>query len=287
MTGPATRPRSGSRTSSPCSPPACAGSANSCRRPSPRSPTRIFRYTEKLPGLGNNWGPRVSLAIGDARRPLAGAAPGLRHVLRPHRERHHRDRAHPDRLAQRRSELLHAALRTIASTARAARRRFPTFLPAQPASVVKPGAVEFAPNFRNPEVHQAVAAIEEPLPGHVELTASAMLSLGRRLPVSIDTNLRPASQPQNHHLQRVRPDSPHCHRFQHSNGACGNLGLGPIKAAQITVPFYASWPASTGGCRLAQPQLSTRSTRLTRSRAEPTPPMRRPWSGSRATAAAA
>ena len=29
------------------------------------------------------------------------------------------------------------------------------------------------------------------------------------------------------------------------NGKCGNLGLGPIKAAQITVPFYAS-TASTG-----------------------------------------
>ena len=58
-----------------------------------------------------------------------------------------------------------------------------------------PGAVELAPNFRNPEVHQAVAAIEQPLPGRVELTASAMLSLGRRLPVSIDTNFDPAVNP--------------------------------------------------------------------------------------------
>ena len=38
---------------------------------------------------GNNWGPRVSLAIGRRPRPLAGAASGLRHVLRPHRKRHH------------------------------------------------------------------------------------------------------------------------------------------------------------------------------------------------------
>ena len=36
-------------------------------------------------------------------------------------------------------------------------RRFPTCWQAQPANVVKPGAVEFAPNFRNGEIHQAEA----------------------------------------------------------------------------------------------------------------------------------
>ena len=55
----------------------------------------------------------------------------------------------------------------ISTTAPAPRRPFLTCLTGQPASVVKPGAVEFAPNFRNPEMHQAVAAIEEPLPGHI------------------------------------------------------------------------------------------------------------------------
>jgi hypothetical protein len=34
---------------------------------------------------------------------------------------------------------------------------------------------------------------------------------------------------------------------------CGHTGLGPIKAAQITVPFYASWPASEGSCPYYQP----------------------------------
>ncbi len=42
---------------------------------------------------------------------------------------------------------------------------FPYVFAGQPASVVKPGAVGFAPNFRNPEVHQAIAAIEQQLPG--------------------------------------------------------------------------------------------------------------------------
>ncbi len=93
--------------------------------------------------------------------------------------------------------------------------------------MVKPGAVEFAPNFRNPEIHQAVAAIEQPLPAGIELTASAMLSLGRRLPISVDTNFDPAFNPATITYNVKDP-----------------TGKGPIKSAQITVPFYASWPSA-------------------------------------------
>jgi hypothetical protein len=42
---------------------------------------------------------------------------------------------------------------------------FPYVFAGEPLSLVKPGAVEFAPNFRNPEVHQAIASLEEELPG--------------------------------------------------------------------------------------------------------------------------
>ncbi len=105
---------------------------------------------------------------------------------------------------------------------------FPYVFAGQPSSVVKPGAVEFAPNFRNPEVHQAVAAVEQPLPGRTELTASAMLSLGRRLPVSVDTNFNPAVNPGTITYNVKDP-----------------TGEGPIKSPQITVPFYASWPSAT------------------------------------------
>jgi hypothetical protein len=98
--------------------------------------------------------------------------------------------------------------------------------------VVKPGAVEFAPNFRNPEVHQAVAAVEETLPGHVEVTASALVSLGRRLPVPIDKNLTPVTPQET--IQYTVVDG---------------TGAGPIKTPQmITVPFYASWPTGGGTC---------------------------------------
>ncbi|MGA3035631.1 MAG: hypothetical protein ABSD70_20285, partial [Terracidiphilus sp.] len=101
-----------------------------------------------------------------------------------------------------------------------------------------------APNFRNPEVHQAVASIEQSLPARVELTASAMLSLGRRLPIATDTNLNVPTSTQTitYNVCDQTPATPA--GSSNSNGQCGNMGLGPIKATQITVPFYASWPSA-------------------------------------------
>ena len=81
-----------------------------------------------------------------------------------------------------------------------------------------------------------------------------MLSLGRRLPVFIDTNLatnlaspaNPLSQQPQTITYNVCDETPSTPAGSTTtNGACGNLGLGPIKAARITVPFYAS-TASTG-----------------------------------------
>jgi len=111
---------------------------------------------------------------------------------------------------------------------------FPYVLRGLPGSVVKPGAVEFATNFRNSEVHQAVTAVEEMLPGHLQLTASAMVSLGRRLPISIDTNFNPA----------VNPGTI-------TYGVVDATGIGPIKTTRITVPFYASWPSATSSTGFA------------------------------------
>jgi hypothetical protein len=56
-----------------------------------------------------------------------------------------------------------------------------------------------------------------------------MVSLGRRLPISIDTNL--ASHEALPTITYAVEDA---------------TGKGPIKATQITVPFYASWPSSGG-----------------------------------------
>ncbi len=40
--------------------------------------------TQTLPSLGNNWGPRAEPRHRRRQKPLAGSAPRLRHVLRPH-----------------------------------------------------------------------------------------------------------------------------------------------------------------------------------------------------------
>jgi hypothetical protein len=185
-----------------------------------------------LPSLGNNWGPRFSLALGAAQShwPVLRLGYGMYYgrvenatietaltqtgslkgdlyfFMRPQDDCQHCSGGAPP---------------------------FPYVFSGEPSSVVKPGIVGFVPNFRNPEIHQAVASIEESLPGHIELTAAAMLSLGRRLPVFIDANLAPTTQTITYTVCDQAPSGA-------GNGECGNLGLGPIKSPQITVPFYAS-----------------------------------------------
>jgi hypothetical protein len=192
--------------------------------------------TERLPALGNNWGPRLGLAVGTGEKhwPVLRLGYGLY-------------------FGRTENSTLETALTQTGSlngdlsffmrptddlpNNGGGAPPFPYVLAGDPGSVIKPGAVEFAGIFRNPEVNQAVAAVEETLPGHVEVTASSMVSLGRRLPISIDTNLPPPTSLQTITYAVVDPS-----------------GLGPIKSAQITVPFYASWPTSQGTCPYYQPQ---------------------------------
>ena len=103
---------------------------------------------------------------------------------------------------------------------------FPYVLSGEPASVVKPGAVEFAPAFRNAEVHQGMVSLEETLPGRIRVDATALVSLGRRLPVTVDANIDLAINPKT--ITYAIVDGNHS---------------GPLKSAQVTVPFYASWPS--------------------------------------------
>jgi len=176
--------------------------------------------TEKLPNLGNNWGPRLGLALGsgEGRWPLLRLGYGM-YFGRT-------ENATLETALTQTGSLkgdLNFFLRPTDNLNAGGAPPFPYVLSGNPGSVVKPGAVEFAPNFRNPEIHQAVAAIEETLPGHFELTASAEVSLGRRLPIAIDTNIDTAAQPQT--ITYAVKDA---------------TGLGPIKTTQITVPFYTA-----------------------------------------------
>ena len=190
----------------------------------------------KMPSLGSNWGPRISMALGnnESHWPVLRFGYGMY-------------------FGRTENATLETALTQTGSfkgdlnffirptdgfspdLATGSAPPFPCVMPVaancgwmgSPASIVKPGAVEFEPEFRNPEVHQGVAALEESLPGHVQVTASAMVRLGRRLPVSIDTNFDSA----------VNPGTI-------TYGVVDGTGLGPIKTTQITVPFYASWPSA-------------------------------------------
>ena len=194
--------------------------------------------TEKLPNLGNQWGPRVSLAIGIGEKhwPVLRLGYGM-----------YFGRTENLTLETALTQTgslngdLNFFLRPTDNLNAGGAPPFPYVLTGTPGSVVKPGAVEFASNFRNPEIHQGVVAVEETLPSHMEVTASAMVSLGRMLPISIDTNLNlPTSlQTITYQVCDQAPTGP-------NNTSCGFLGLGPIKTPQITVPFYASWPTSGG-----------------------------------------
>jgi len=187
--------------------------------------------TERLPTLGNNWGPRVALAVGTGKNhwPVFRLGYGMYF-------------GRTDNLTLETALTqtgsfngdLSFFMRPTDNLNAGGAPPFPYVLQGVPGSVVKPGAVEFAANFHNSEVHQAVASVEKTLPSHIEVTASAMASLGRRLPISMDTNFDPAVNPGT--ITYAVKDS---------------AGAGPIKAAQITVPFYASWPSTTSGTGFA------------------------------------
>jgi hypothetical protein len=181
--------------------------------------------TEHMPSLGNEWGPRVGFAwgTGERRWPVIRLGYGMY-------------------FSQTRNSVVETALTQTGSLKgdldffmrptdnlnAGGAPPFPYVLDGAPANIVKPGAVEFAPNFRNDEIHQAEADLEETLPGRVQVEASAVASLGRRLPVTFDANIDPAVTSKTITYAVV-----------------DGTGSGPIKSPQITVPFFASWPSVT------------------------------------------
>lgn len=178
--------------------------------------------TNIMPRLGNEWGPRASLAwgTGESHWPVLRLGYGMYFGRTP-------NATLENALTQTGSLKgdLNFFVRPTDNLTSGGAPPFPYVLAGEPASVVKPGAVEFASTFKNGEVHQAVADVEETLPGQVRVEASAVASLGRRLPVTIDTNIDPAVNPKT--ITYAVLD--------------GN-NSGPIKSRQVTVPFFATWP---------------------------------------------
>lgn len=182
--------------------------------------------TQKLPSLGNEWGPRASLAwgSGESRWPILRLGYGMYFGRTPN--------ATLENALTQTGSLngdLNFFMRPTDNLTSGGAPPFPYVLAGEPASVVKPGAVEFASTFKNGEVHQTVADVEETLPGHVRVEASAVASLGRRLPVTMDANIDRTVNPKTITYAVVDGNS-----------------SGPIKASRITVPFFATWPTPDG-----------------------------------------
>jgi len=176
--------------------------------------------TQRMPDLGNEWAPRVGLAWGthESRWPVLRLGYGLYYGRTS-------NRTLEAALTQTGSlkgdvNLLLRPTDNLASGTGGA-PPFPYVLGGNPGGVVKPGAVELAPN------------LEEEAPGHVMVSVSALASLGRRLPVTMDTNFDPGVNPGTITYDVVDAS-----------------GKGPIKTPQITAPFFASWPASETDGRL-------------------------------------
>ena len=187
-----------------------------------------------MPALGNNWGPRLSMAwaTGGKHAPVLRIGYGI-YYGRTENATLETVLTHTGSL----NGDLNFFLRPTDNLNGGGAPPFPYVFAGEPLNVVKPGAVKFDPHFKNPEVHQGLIAIEQALPGKVIITASAAISLGRRLPVSVDTNIDPAVNPGTITFA-VCENSP----TGTQNSTCANYGLGPIKDQLIQVPFYASWP---------------------------------------------
>lgn len=106
---------------------------------------------------------------------------------------------------------------------------FPFAFSAAPAGPIEPGATAFAPHFKQQEVDQAVVSLEQQLPGHWMINVSAMASLGRRLPISIDTNLERALD------AKGKPQTI-------TYSVVDTLKGGPLKTPTVTEPLYTERP---------------------------------------------
>jgi hypothetical protein len=175
-----------------------------------------LQATQKLPAAMVNWGPRFGLAW----------APGYETVLRAGAGLYYGRIDNSVVLAAlTQTGSLNGDLDYFFKPTDADAPPFPTVFPVPPQTVVTPGAVAFAPNFHLPEVDQGVVSLEHKLPSHWMVSVSALASLGRRLPISIDTNLVRAMDA-NGNPQTITYD------------VTDVLKGGPIKTPSVTVPLF-------------------------------------------------
>jgi hypothetical protein len=193
--------------------------------------------TEKLPPMTLNWSPRFGLAYSPWKSTVVRLGAGLYYG---------RIDNSVALAALTQTGSVYGDLNFFFRPTDTGAPAFPYVFPVAPTTSVTPGAVSFAPNFRVQEVDQAIFSIEQELPSHWIVTASALASLGRHLPISIDTNLAPAV---------TSPGTPQTITY----AVVDALQAGPIKSQQITVPFYTA-RSNTGYQQLSSIESRANST---------------------------
>jgi hypothetical protein len=174
--------------------------------------------TEKLPPMTRNWGPRLGLAFAPWKSTVVRLGAGLYYG---------RIDNSVALAALTQTGSVYGDLNFFFRPTDAGAPPFPYVFPVAPTTAVAPGAVSFASHFRTQEVDQAILSIEQELPSHWIVSASAFASLGRRLPISIDTNLA---------APLTSLGTPQTITY----AVVDALQAGPIKSQQITVPFYTA-----------------------------------------------
>jgi hypothetical protein len=174
--------------------------------------------TQELPSLGLNWGPRFGLAWSLGQGTVLRAGAGLYYG------------------AVDNSTVLAALTQTGSANGDLTfffkptdfgAPPFPHVFPAAPATEVRSGAVSFGSRFRLQQVDQAVVSLEREMPDHWLVSVSGLASLGRRLPISVDTN-----------LVRTLDGSGNPRTITYD--VVDASGMGPIKTPTITAPLYTS-----------------------------------------------
>ncbi len=176
--------------------------------------------TQKFPGALRNWGPRFGVAISPWKRTVLRAGAGLYYG---------RIDNSVTLAALSQTGSPGSDLNFFFKPTDAGAPPFPYVFSSSPQTVITPGAVAFAPRFKTQEVDQAIVGVEQELPSHWLISVNALASLGRRLPISIDTNLTQGSN---------TDGTPQTITYD----VVDTMGEGPIKTPTITVPFYTERP---------------------------------------------